>query len=97
MLNYYLCTHGKYYNSFFKAYYTYIVSSDDQNILHPFCKSLEIFSFTKYSIYGAAIHKAHFLLHWIDLHYLYCRSGFTTLPPVLQQEQPDVVLSLVRA
>jgi hypothetical protein len=30
---------------------------------------LKIFSFPKYSICGAAAHKAHFFFHWIDLHY----------------------------
>jgi hypothetical protein len=31
---------------------------------------LEIFSFPKHSICGAAIHEVHFFFHWIDLNYL---------------------------
>jgi hypothetical protein len=30
-----------------------------------------MFSFPKYSICGAAVHKEYFFFHWIDLHYLY--------------------------
>jgi hypothetical protein len=71
ILNCYLCTHGKYYSSFFRAYYTHITSSDGQNISCPICKSLEIFHFPKYSICGTAVHKTHFFFHWIDLQCLY--------------------------
>jgi hypothetical protein len=66
-----LCTHVKYYSSFTRAYYTRIASNDGQNISHSLCKSLEMFSFPKYSICGVAAQKAHFFFHWIDLHYPY--------------------------
>jgi hypothetical protein len=65
-------THEKCYSSFMPraTHEKCITSNNCQNIPHSLCKSLKIFSFTKYSLWWN-YPQGHFLFHWIDFKYLY--------------------------